>query len=176
MHQGYVSHHNGAQYFGYIANNPALTPNLRGLGDVFDDISGGKLPKDGGVFYVRGGFVNVAGLKPPIQNPNFPAPLTDADRKAIADGKQGDDDHPAYSDRQISEAMAARVINMVAGNEELWKQSAIIVTYDEFGRLLRPRTTAHPVVRARRIAFGARHPDPDDRYFAVRARPCRFPR
>jgi phospholipase C len=22
-HQNYVSHHNGAQYFGYIANNPA---------------------------------------------------------------------------------------------------------------------------------------------------------
>ncbi len=130
-HGGYVSHHNGAQYFGYIANNPALTPNLRGLGDAFADLAGNKLPKQGGVFYIRGGFVNVAGQTPPIQNASFPGALTNDDRATIAKTKQGDDDHPAYSDRQISEAMAARVINAVAGNPELWKQSLIIVTYDE---------------------------------------------
>ena len=28
------------QYFGYIANNPALTPHLRGLGDFFADLDG----------------------------------------------------------------------------------------------------------------------------------------
>ena len=39
-HAGYVSHHNGAQYFGYIANNPALAANLRGLGDAFADLRG----------------------------------------------------------------------------------------------------------------------------------------
>jgi phospholipase C len=44
---------------------------------------------------------------------------------------KGDDDHPGYSDRQISEAMAARVVNTIAGNSEIWKQSAIIITYDE---------------------------------------------
>ena len=46
-HGGYVSHHNGAQYFGYIANNPALTPNLRGLGDAFADLAANKLPEAG---------------------------------------------------------------------------------------------------------------------------------
>jgi phospholipase C len=130
-HAGYVSHHNGAQYFGYVANNPALTHNLRGLGDVFSDLEARKLPAEGGVFYIRGGFANIAGMTPPIQNANFPGPLTDADRATIARTKQGDDDHPSYSDRQISEAMAARAINAIAGNDELWQQSVIIVTYDE---------------------------------------------
>lgn len=130
-HTGYVSHHNGAQYFGYIANNPALTPHLRGLEDVFDDLKGRKLPPGGGVFYVRGGFRNIAKQTPPIQNANFPGPLTDADRAAIAKTKQGDDDHPSYSDRQISESMAARLINAVAGDPDLWRQSLIIITYDE---------------------------------------------
>ena len=45
--------------------------------------------------------------------------------------KAGDDDHPGYSDRQISEAMAARVINAIAANPKIWKQCAIIITYDE---------------------------------------------
>jgi phospholipase C len=130
-HAGYVSHHNAAQYFGYIANNPALAANLRGLGDAFSDIENHRLPPEGGVFYIRGGFVNIAGQTPPIQNPNFPAALTDEDRATIARTKQGDDDHPSYTDRQISEAMAARVINLVAGNAELWSQSLIIITYDE---------------------------------------------
>ncbi len=130
-HAGYVSHHNGAQYFGYIANNPGLAANLRGLGDAFDDLRNGTLPKDGGVFYIRGGFVNVAKQSPPIQNANYPGPLTDKDKADIAKTKQGDDDHPGYSDRQISEAMAARIINAVAGNAELWKQSMIVITYDE---------------------------------------------
>ncbi len=158
-HGGYVSHHNGPQYFGYIANNPALTPHLRGLGDAFADLAADRLPKQGGVFYIRGGFVNVAGQTPPIQNANFPAALTDADRSTIAKTKQGDDDHPAYSDRQLSEAMAARVINAVAGNAELWKQSLIIITYDEsdgFYDHVRPRILSYgpdklPLARGIRI-------------------------
>jgi phospholipase C len=130
-HGGYVSHHNGAQYFGYIANNPALAANLRGLGDAFADLEGKKLPAEGGVFYIRGGFVNIAGQTPPIQNASFPGALTDADRDTVTRTKQGDDDHPSYSDRQISEAMAARAVNLIAGNEDLWRQSLIIITYDE---------------------------------------------
>jgi len=43
----------------------------------------------------------------------------------------GDDDHPAYTDRMISEAMAARVINEVARRPAIWRQSMIIITYDE---------------------------------------------
>ena len=132
-HATYVSHHNGPQYFGYITNNPAMQASLRGEGDFFADIEAGKLPRSGGVFYIRGGFGNLAGLKPPIQNPHYPNPagLTPAEIEAIDAGKSGDDDHPNYSDRQISEAMAARVINAVARRPEIWSQSAIIITYDE---------------------------------------------
>ncbi|MGO8739342.1 alkaline phosphatase family protein [Rhodoblastus sp.] len=129
-HKSYVSHHNGAQYFGYIANNPQMSANLKGLGDFFDDIAKGRLP-DGGVIYIRGGYENIAGLSPPIQNPNFPAPLVADDMAAIRASKAGDDDHPGYSDRQISEAMAARVINAIASDEKLWSESAILIAYDE---------------------------------------------
>ena len=40
-------------------------------------------------------------------------------------------DHPSYTDRQLSEAMDARVINAVASNPTIWSQCAIIITYDE---------------------------------------------
>jgi len=130
-HVGYVSHHQGPQYFGYLANNPAFARNLRGMGDFFSDMQANDLPKDGGVFYIRGGFSNVAGMVPPIQNANYPAPLTESDRAAIAKTKHGDDDHPGYTDSMISEAMAARVINAVAGKPEIWAQSVILITYDE---------------------------------------------
>jgi phospholipase C len=132
-HEFYVSHHDGPQYFGYIANNPVLHRNLRGLGDFFADMARGDLPVDGGVFYIRGGFGNLGRFQPPIQNPNYPNPsgLTQADLAAINAAKSGDDDHPAYSDRQISEAMAARVINAVAARPQIWSQSLILITYDE---------------------------------------------
>ncbi|HXW68527.1 MAG TPA: alkaline phosphatase family protein, partial [Dissulfurispiraceae bacterium] len=48
-HNSYVSHHQGPQYFGYLANTPPLRPNLRGLTDLFNDIANNSLPK-GGVF------------------------------------------------------------------------------------------------------------------------------
>jgi phospholipase C len=132
-HANYVAHHNGAQYFGYIANNPLESRSLQGEGDFFADVAAHALPKDGGVFYVRGGFRNVRGATPPIQNPNYPDPagLTPEELKAIAMAKSGDDDHPAYSDRQISEAMNAEVVNAIAGDPQLWSQSAIVITYDE---------------------------------------------
>jgi phospholipase C len=132
-HAGYVSHHNGAQYFGYIVNNPGLQRNLHGLGDAFRDLALDDLPLSGGVFYIRGGFQNIAGLLPPIQNAHYPNPagLTPAEISAINNNKSGDDDHPGYTDRQISEAMNARVINAIASRPEIWNQSAIIITYDE---------------------------------------------
>ncbi|MEH2360141.1 phospholipase C [Nostoc sp.] len=125
-HNAYVTHHNGAQYFGYIANTPEVSKNLRGLGDLFSDIAKDTLPK-GGVFYIRGGYTNQQGLKPPITNPNTPAD----EIAAINAAKSGDDDHPGYTDRQLSEGMAARAINAIASNPKLWQQSAIIITYDE---------------------------------------------
>ena len=130
-HVGYVSHHQGPQYFGYVANNPAFAGNLRGMGEFMADISAGNIPNGGGVFYVRGGFSNIQNMQPPIQNANYPAPLTDADRAAINKTKHGDDDHPGYTDSMISEAMAANVVNAVASRPEIWVQSAIVITYDE---------------------------------------------
>ncbi|MBV8882627.1 MAG: hypothetical protein JO235_01315 [Chroococcidiopsidaceae cyanobacterium CP_BM_RX_35] len=125
-HYAYVSHHNGAQYFGYISNTPQISnASLRGLNDFFTDIASNKLPQ-GGVFYIRGGYTNQQRLLPPITNPNTPAD----EIQAIYAAKIGDDDHPGYTDRQISEAMNARAINAIA-NSKIWSQSAIIITYDE---------------------------------------------
>jgi phospholipase C len=125
-HNAYVSHHNGAQYFGYIANTPAITQNLRGMTDFFTDIASNTLP-NGGVFYIRGGYNNQEQLLPPITEPGISA----NEIAAIQAGFIGDDDHPEYSDSQITEAMNARVINAIASNPQLWSQSAILITYDE---------------------------------------------
>ncbi|MCW6508820.1 alkaline phosphatase family protein [Lichenifustis flavocetrariae] len=130
-HQNYVAHHQGPQYFGYLANNNNTIPNLRGETDFFDDIAGNKLPANGGIIYIRGGYNNQKGFVPPIQNPNYPAALTSTDITTIDVSKNGDDDHPGYSDRQITEANDARIINAIAANPTLWSQSAIIMTYDE---------------------------------------------
>ena len=130
-HANFVTHHEGPQYFGYIADNAKERPNLGGEGDFFADLAAGKLPATGGIIYIRGGFANIQGLRPPIQNPAYPRPLTAEDIATIQTVKAGDDDHPAYADRQISEAMNARVINAIASNAVLWAQSAIIITYDE---------------------------------------------
>jgi phospholipase C len=130
-HSGYVSHHQGPQYFGYVANNPAFAGNLRGMGDFMHDVQSGDMPHEGGVFYIRGGYSNVNAMIPPIQNPNFPAALTASDYAAIIKTKHGDDDHPSYTDSMISEAMAANVVNAVASNPDIWAHSAIIITYDE---------------------------------------------
>ena len=133
-HAGYVSHHNGAQYFGYIANNPALTPNLRGLGDAFADLAGNKLPKQGGVFYIRGGFVNVAGQTPPIQNASFPGRASPTTTVQPSPRRS----RATMTTRLTAIGRSARlhggagVINAVAGNAELrGSESLIIVTYDQ---------------------------------------------
>ena len=136
-HANYVAHHQGPQYFGYLADNAKEVSNLHGEGDFFDDVAKGRLPANGGVFYIRGGFGNLQKLRPPIQNPNWPPQaaasggLTLIDIATIQASKQGDDDHPTYADHAISEAMNARVINAIAGRPELWARSAIIITYDE---------------------------------------------
>jgi phospholipase C len=132
-HTNYVSHHQGPQYFGYLANNPTERAKMRGEGDFFSDIANHKLPEDGGVFYVRGGYYNLNNQTPPIQNANYPDPagLTATELAKINSSKSGDDDHPSYSDSQLSEAMAARAINAIASNKEIWEHSAIIITYDE---------------------------------------------
>ena len=117
-HASYITHHNGPQYFGYVSNTPALRSQLHGLGDFFSDIKNGNLPKSGGVFYVKGGYQNTLGLTP-------------ADPDAtVQKNFIGDDDHPAYSDAQISEAMVATAVNAIAASP-YWPQSAIIITWDD---------------------------------------------
>ncbi len=118
-HTDYIAHHNGPQYFGYEANNPHETgKHLKGLGDFYTAIHSSQLPNAGGVFYIRGGYGNLDGL-----TPRSPSPTTQANFK-------GNDDHPAYSDAQISEALLADSINAIAGSK-YWPESAIIITYDE---------------------------------------------
>jgi len=115
----YIAHHNGVQYFGYEANNPGETQkHLKGLGDFFTAIDANALPAEGGVFYIRGGYGNLDSL-----TPRSPSPTVEADFT-------GNDDHPGYSDAQISEALLADEINAIASSP-YWPHSAIIITYDE---------------------------------------------
>jgi len=117
-HASYITHHNGPQYFGYIANNPQEASKLHGLQDFYSDVQNAALGDAGGVYYVKGGYQNLNNLKPtnpdPVVQKNF----------------LGDDDHPAYSDAQISEALLAKEINAIAASP-YWNQSAIIVTWDD---------------------------------------------
>lgn len=118
MHAAYVTHHNGPQYFGYIANNPAMASHLHGLDDFRRAVDRRTLPARGGVFYLKGGYRNLLGLKP-----------ADPDT-AVQTRFTGDDDHPAYSDAQISEAMVADLVNRIA-RSPYWAQSAIVLTWDD---------------------------------------------
>jgi phospholipase C len=116
-HQGYVAHHNAVQYFGYVANNPLGSAHLHGLSEFFDGIASKQLPASG-VFYIRGGYGNIEGWKPQDPNPKLAAVYS------------GNDDHPGYSDTQISEGLLAEEINAIAASP-YWGESAIIITYDE---------------------------------------------
>lgn len=117
-HASYVTHHNGPQYFGYISRNPEMSKQLHGLEDFFHAVEKHTLAPDAGVFYIKGGYKNIWGLKPAAPDPDVQKCFT------------GDDDHPAYSDAQISEALVATLINKIAASP-YWSQSAIIVTWDD---------------------------------------------
>jgi phospholipase C len=131
-HGGYVAHHNAPQYFGYIANNPVASTHLHGLSEFFSDVAAKRLPTSG-VFYVRGGYGNIRGWKPQDPNPK------------LAEVFNGNDDHPGYSDTQISEGLLAEEVNAIAASP-YWSQSAIIITYDESDGLYdhaQPRIRSH---------------------------------
>ena len=113
----YIPHHNGPQYFGYLANS-SERQNLHGLGDFGAAVSAGRLPQQGGVFYVKGGFQNILGLSP-----------VDPDA-TVQKNFVGDDDHPGYSDAEISEANVAESVNRIAASK-YWPQSAIIIAWDD---------------------------------------------
>lgn len=138
-YDSYVTHHNGPQFFGYIgdntavaASNPAVAGNLHGLGDFFTAVAHNNLPSTGGVFYVRGGYDNNDNLVP--VDPNT----------TVRGDFPGSDDHPGYSDAQISEALIADEVNAIASSP-YWRQSAIIITYDETDGLY---DHADPQIRA----------------------------
>ena len=131
-HEGYIAHHNAPQYFGYVANNPVASTHLHGLSEFFSDVAARRLPSSG-VFYVRGGYGNIAGWRPQDPNPK------------LAKVFNGNDDHPGYSDTQISEALLAEEINAIAASP-YWSQSAIIIAYDESDGLYdhaQPRIRSH---------------------------------
>lgn len=118
LHASYVTHHNGPQYFGYIANNPRMREQLHDLQDFFTALERKSLPKSGGVFFVKGGFRNSLHLKPADPDP------------AVQKNFEGDDDHEGYSDAQISEALVAYTINKIAASP-YWPESAIIINWDD---------------------------------------------
>ena len=118
LYDGYILHHNGPQYFGYLADNTqVLSNNLHGAQDFFTAVEKNQLPSNGGVFYLRGGYNNNQGLVPQITGSNKTVFI-------------GNDDHPAYADQQISEALSAKAISDIV-NSPYWPESAIIITYDE---------------------------------------------
>jgi phospholipase C len=114
----YIAHHNGPQYFGYIANNhPESKAHLAGLTDFYELMFAQGLPSSG-VAYVRGGYGNLENI-----TPRSPSPAVEAAFK-------GNDDHPGYSDVQLSENLLADSINTIASSK-YWPESVIIITYDE---------------------------------------------
>jgi phospholipase C len=118
QHGSYIVHHNGPQYFGYLGDNTIEQGKMHGLGQFFTDVQNRALPAGGGVFYVRGGYYNNDGLTPIDPNPN------------VKGATPGNDDHPNYSDAQISETLIADSVNAIV-NSPYWSQSAIVITYDE---------------------------------------------
>jgi phospholipase C len=131
-HEGYIAHHNAPQYFGYVANNPVASTHLHGLSEFFGDVAARRLPSSG-VFYVRGGYGNLHNWRPLDPNPK------------LAKVFNGNDDHPGYSDTEISEALLAEEINAIASSP-YWNESAIIIAYDESDGLYdhaQPRIRSH---------------------------------
>ena len=115
----YIAHHNAPQYFGYIAANTHINQNLQSYRQFFTDIANKSLGT-GGVFFIKGGFQNQYGL----------VPRNAAGNKTVTTNFVGDDDHEAYSDSQISEALVAKVVNAIA-KSQYWNNCAIIISWDD---------------------------------------------
>jgi phospholipase C len=115
-HPAYIPHHNAPQYFGYIRKNAPLWSGVHDLMDFFSVMAKRELPPKSVVF-IKGGLENPFGWKPV---------------EPRAANILGDDDHPAYSDSQLSESLVAKVVNEVA-RSPYWKDSAIIIVWDDEG-------------------------------------------
>lgn len=118
-HPAYIAHHNAPQYFGYIRLNQPLWRGVHDLTDFFTVIGQGKLPSHS-VDFIKGGYQNPFGWRP--ANPSA----------YVQSSFLGDDDHPGYSDSQISESLVAKVVNTIA-RSPYWKDSVIIITWDDPG-------------------------------------------
>ncbi|HVB99598.1 MAG TPA: alkaline phosphatase family protein [Candidatus Dormibacteraeota bacterium] len=118
-HPAYIPHHDAPQYFGYIRLNQPLWSGVHDLTDFFTVIERGQLPARS-VDFIKGGLHNPFGWRP--ANPSA----------AAQPHFLGDDDHPGYSDSQISESLVAKVVNAVA-HSPYWKDSAIMILWDDSG-------------------------------------------
>jgi len=118
---GYESHHNAPQYFGYVRQNDVFWANEHPLKQVLTQLREGTLPSEG-VFYIKGGSHNSFGWKPRDRDPIVQA------------NTLGDDDHPGVgdSDHEVGEAFVATFVNAIA-RSKYWKDSAIIITWDDAG-------------------------------------------
>jgi phospholipase C len=113
----YVTHHNAVQYFGYLRNNPYYWSGVHDVTELIPAIANGTLG-DRSVIFVKGGTVNPFGFKPANPSPYVQANFL------------GDDDHPGYSDSQISEAFVAEFVNAIA-KSKYWNDSLILITWDD---------------------------------------------
>ncbi|HTV16612.1 MAG TPA: alkaline phosphatase family protein [Acidobacteriaceae bacterium] len=113
-HPAYIPHHNAPQYFGYIRQNSGMWSGVHDLLDFFGVMQARQLPAQSVVF-IKGGYANPFGWV--AANPR-------------AKNITGDDDHPGYSDSQLSESLVAKVVNTVA-RSPYWNDSAIIVLWDD---------------------------------------------
>jgi phospholipase C len=119
QHVGLVAHHLAPQYFGYVAQNAGMRAHMRDVTAFYSDVAQGRLP-DHGVFYLKGGSHNALGLHPANPDPY------------VQKHFMGDDDHPGYTDSQISEAFVASLVSTIA-HSKYWNDSAIIITWDDLG-------------------------------------------
>jgi phospholipase C len=117
IYDSYVTHHNAVQYFGYLRLNPYFWRGVHDLTELLPAISNGRL-EDKGVVFVKGGYQNPFGWRPATKI------------GSIASAFAGDDDHPGYSDSQLSESLVARVVNAVA-RSKYWRDSVILVLWDD---------------------------------------------
>ncbi len=119
--EGYSSHRNVVQYFGYMRHNGVFWNNVHSVRELLPALRNGSLP-DRSVVYIKGGSFNHFGWRP-ANGDAF-----------IQKHFLGDDDHPGSddSDRQIAESFVATFVNAIA-RSRYWKDSAIIVTWDDSG-------------------------------------------
>jgi len=116
---GYIAHHAAPQYFGYVVKNDIMHRQMRDLPTFYLDLARKALPPRG-LFYLKGGSQNILGLHPANKDP------------FVQRTYGGDDDHPGYSDQQVSEALVASLVSAIAGSA-YWKDSAIVITWDDSG-------------------------------------------